>query len=50
MIRGVFIRRDAQRRGFTIIEVLVALVVGLLVMTSAVRLLIVDAATSSEKS
>ena len=34
--------RDAARRGFTIIETLVALVVGVLVMTSVVRLLIVQ--------
>jgi len=42
MIRGLSIRRDAQRRGFTIVEVLVAMVVGLLVLTSVVRLLIVQ--------
>jgi prepilin-type N-terminal cleavage/methylation domain-containing protein len=34
--------RDAARRGFTIIETLVALVVGVLVLTSVVRLLIVQ--------
>jgi len=42
VIRAALPVRDAQRRGFTIIEVLVVLVVGLLVLTSVVRLLVVQ--------
>lgn len=42
MINPVSNDRDAKRRGFTVIEVLVALVVGLLVLTSVVNLLIVQ--------
>jgi prepilin-type N-terminal cleavage/methylation domain-containing protein len=42
MMKSESLRRVQPRRGFTIIETLVALVVGLLVMTSVVQMLVVQ--------
>jgi hypothetical protein len=42
MMRRQSTRSDAQRRGFTIIELLVGMVMGLLVLTSVVQMLVVQ--------
>src|SRR5207302_4395259 len=42
MMRSEFLHRRRRRSGFTIIELLVSMVVGLIVMTSVVRMLTIQ--------